>query len=227
MPPAMLSLLHDRFVMLTDSMVGPVRANGRCSSHKMCPDLMSPFGLIAGCLSRLVPRSRPQLSHFVALCYFHSAELAQLNTAFACSKIHRYVDQRCTDAYDGAALWLISIASCAACSIVDWQHLDQDGACLTHRSVCLLPPAGKALLKVVVNELKELAAIVSIRAGGICKKHVELFCQLPADGQVRCVAAWCAALEVLMAATVGNIQPATASPQLANDKHSSSSASRS
>ena len=66
MPPTMRSLLHDQFVMLTRSMVRPVRANGRRSSHKMCPDVMSPFGPIAGCLSSLVPRSQPQVVHFVA-----------------------------------------------------------------------------------------------------------------------------------------------------------------
>ena len=108
--PLLFSMLRDQFLLLANTMVKPVLDSGRPSGHRMCPDLMTPLGLLASCLSCLIPRSQPQLAHFVALCCFHSNVVGQLDRTFACSRIRRYVNHCCIDAYDGGVFWLVSVA---------------------------------------------------------------------------------------------------------------------
>ena len=74
-----------------------------------------------------------------------------------------------------------------------------------------MPSAAKSPLEVVVNELRELTAVIVFGTGGFYKKHVNLFCDLQPEWHVPCAAALCLALEVLMAATIYNQQPSRAS----------------
>ena len=55
--PRLLSMLGNQVLLLANTMVKPTLDSGRPSSHKMCPGLMTPLGLQAGCLSCLIPRS--------------------------------------------------------------------------------------------------------------------------------------------------------------------------
>ena len=56
-PPLQLSMPHALFAVLANTMDKPVLDGGRPSSHKMCLDLMTPPGLLGGCLSRPISRS--------------------------------------------------------------------------------------------------------------------------------------------------------------------------